>query len=344
MIWERRWHPLLEEWITITSHRNQRPWSGSVIEDADIEIPAYLDDCFLCPGNDRVSGKRNDQYESTYVFDNDHPSYGLEHRPELEGSLDSDGFFKQKSARGSCRVLCYSPRHDLTLAEMSVGHVVDVVNIWAEQTRIMLLEPETRNVFIFENKGKVVGVSNPHPHCQIYATDFLFKTIERELNASVKYNIKNGSSLFDDLLLAEEEDGRRIIVQNDDCLAFIPYFARYPYETFIMPKSRVCSISDLDDDALIALAETLHEVLVRFDNLWRCSFPYILALHQVPHDAEGSTDYRFHIQLHPPLRQPGLQKFLAGAEAGGGNFLNDGAPEDKAAELKALNRTHYKYE
>ena len=197
---------------------------------------------------------------------------------------------------------------------------------------------------IFENKGDVVGVSNPHPHCQIYATNFIFKTIETEARVSQKHLADTGRMLFQDILEAERDDGRRIIFENETAIAFLPYFARYAYETYVAPKQTHASIAALAREELRGFAEALKILLVKLDNLWRLSFPYVLALHQAPTDGARNDGFHFHIEIHPPLRRPNLLKYLAGPEIGGGNFLSDTAPEDKAAELRAQPDTHYKQE
>jgi UDPglucose--hexose-1-phosphate uridylyltransferase len=197
---------------------------------------------------------------------------------------------------------------------------------------------------IFEYKGKVVGVSNPHPHNQIYATNFVFKTIAIERDAAARHWRKNGRTLFADVIAAEKEDGRRIIVENASAIGFVPYFARYAYETYVAPKESHQSIADLSGSELTDLAAVLQGLLVRYDNLWRLSFPYVLVLHQAPTDGNHSEGFHFHIQIHPPLRMPNLLKYLAGPEIGGGNFLSDTSPEQKAAELRGVSSVHYKTE
>ena len=338
MVWERRWHPLREEWVTITSHRNHRPWSGSRLDARDEPLPDFAEDCYLCPGNQRVSGVKNEDYSSIFVFDNDHPAF-TEHPETVQ---QAHPFFNQEEAYGFCRVVCYSPWHNLSLAELSIARTLELLEVWSVQTAELMSFDQVNNVFIFENRGEVVGVSNPHPHCQIYATGFVMKTIEQEVATCARYMEKNQRKLFDDLVAAELEDGRRVLVDNDRCCAFVPYFARFPYETYIVPKSEVQFIHQLDSEELLDLAKALHEVLVRYENLWESPFPYILTLHQAPCDGGDYNSYRFHIQIHPPMRQPGLQKFLAGTETGAGTFLNDGCPEEKAAELRAVSDIHYK--
>jgi UDPglucose--hexose-1-phosphate uridylyltransferase len=202
--------------------------------------------------------------------------------------------------------------------------------------------PTVKNVLIFENQGEAVGVSNPHPHCQIYATNFVFKTIETEARASANYFQQNGRILFRDIIEAERLDGRRVIAENENAIAFLPYFARYAYEVFVAPKRTVPSLADLNETEVADLASILREMLTRFDNLWEIPFPYVMPLHQAPSDGGDYSKFHFHIQFHPPLRKPNLLKYLAGPEIGGGNFLSDTSPEEKAAELKAVSPVHYK--
>ncbi|HET8840941.1 MAG TPA: galactose-1-phosphate uridylyltransferase, partial [Ktedonobacteraceae bacterium] len=302
------------------------------------EIPAYLADCYLCPGNGRVSGQTNPHYTKTYVFANDHPCVGLD-APEAIGVPSP---YRSRPARGFARVICYSPLHNLTMAEMSPDAIAEIAQVWQQQTFDLANEDEVRHVLCFENKGEVVGVSNPHPHGQIYATNFVFKTIETELQASQRYFQETERDLFADILLAEQRDGRRILYEDEFVLAFVPYFARYAYEVYIAPKRKVAHIFALNESEITSLAFALKNITVRYDNLWRLSFPYVMALHQAPTDGGDYRHYHFFLSFHPPLRRPNLQKFLAGPEIGGGNFISDTLPEDRAAELRAMPTRHYR--
>jgi UDPglucose--hexose-1-phosphate uridylyltransferase len=230
----------------------------------------------------------------------------------------------------------------MTLAELPASEVDTLLATWQSQYRELGERPDIAHVLIFENKGEAVGVSNPHPHCQIYATNFVFKTIENEARASQRYLKDTGRILFRDILRAEHEDGRRIIYENDSAIAFLPYFARYAYEVFIAPKETHASLADLSDLERMDFAEVLKHILVKFDNLWQMPFPYVMPLHQAPTDGGDYSEFHFHIEFHPPLRKPNLLKYLAGPEIGGGNFLSDTSPEEKAAELRDLPDTHYK--
>jgi len=338
MVWEERWHPLRREWLIVSSHRNDRPWLGETVDEGrDTDAP-YDPACYLCPRNTRVSGEANPDYGSVYVFDNDHPCVGPA-SPEIPEPAPD--FYRSRRADGMARVVCYTPRHDLTLAELTQQEIVRLLETFREQYLELGDRPEVRHVLAFENKGEVVGVSNPHPHCQIYATNFVFRTIELEADASAAYLADHGRVLFADILDAEAADGRRIIASSGDAVAFVPYFARYAYETFVAPRATRANIAELSQSEISDLAAVLRETLIRMDNLWRMPFPYVMALHQAPVDGADHPGFHFHIEIHTPLRKPGLLKYLAGPEIGGGNFLNDTAPEDKAAELRATSTTHY---
>lgn len=337
-LWEERWHPLREEWVVIAAHRQNRPWNGAVVPTQDIPAPAYAADCYLCPGNTRVGGAVNAHYEGTYVFDNDHPCVGEDARAEV---ALPPAPYQVRRANGLARVVCYSPRHNLTIAEMPLAAISEIVGVWQQQAHDLGRRPEIQHVLCFENKGEVVGVSNPHPHGQIYATNFVFKNIEQELLATQRYLKHTRRALFADIIAAEQADGRRILYEDEHVIAFVPYFARYAYEVYLAPKRRVPHIFTLCDDEIQALARGLKNVTVRFDNLWKMPFPYVMALHQAPTDGGDYSAFHFFIAFHPPLRRPNVLKYLAGPEIGGGNFISDTSPELKAAELLTVSTRHY---
>jgi len=239
-------------------------------------------------------------------------------------------------------VVCYSPLHNVTLAELDPGEITNLLIAWREQYVELAARPEGRDVLIFENKGEVVGVSNPHPHGQIYATNFVFKTIETEAIASRRYYAEHGRVIFQDIIRSEVADGRRVLTENESAIVFLPYFARYAYECYVAPKATHPSLATMSDGELTDLAAALKWLLVRYDNLWQMSFPYVLTLHQSPTDGADYRGFHFHIECHPPLRKPQLLKYLAGPEVGGGNFLSDTLPEVKAGELRALPGVHYR--
>jgi UDPglucose--hexose-1-phosphate uridylyltransferase len=337
-VWEERWHPLREEWVIVAAHRQDRPWIGETVARMREPLPAYDPGCTFCPGNRRVSGAVNDRYTSTFVFDNDAPCVG-EKAPEAARSPDP--IFRSRAARGIARVLCYSPRHDLTLAELPVAEVAHLVEVWQQQYRDLGDRPGIDHVLVFENKGEVVGVSNPHPHCQIYATNFVFRTIETEARAAARHLAETGRVLFQDILDAEQRDGRRVLFENATAIAFVPWFARYAYEVYVAPRATRPSIAALSAEEVADFADALSHVLVKLDNLWQMPLPYVMPLHQAPTDGGDYRAFHFHVELHPPLRKPDLLKYLAGPEVGGGNFLSDTSPEEKAAELRELPAVHY---
>ena len=339
MTWEQRWHPLREEWVIIAAHRQDRPWIGETVKNTLKALPEYDADCYLCPGNKRISGIQNPQYKQTFVFDNDHACVSWD-APKVE-SIDQ-GIYKRKPARGIARVVCYSRKHNLTLAELELDEIVILLREWQNQYIELGGHQEINHVLLFENKGEVVGVSNPHPHCQIYATNFVYKYIETEARVCSDYYKENKRILFQDILKSEKEYGQRIIFENDSAIAFMPYFARYAYEVYVAPKESYPSLADLSDKELKDFSQVLKHILIKFDNLWQMPFPYVMPLHQAPTDGKDHRGFHFHIEFHPPLRKPNLLKYLAGPEIGGGNFLSDTSPEEKAEELRNLPDIHYK--
>jgi UDPglucose--hexose-1-phosphate uridylyltransferase len=343
MKWEERWHPLREEWVIVAAHRQNRPWSGETVVNAAAQrtLPEYVESCYLCPGNPRIGGVRNDAYSGIFVFDNDHPCVGKTAPKTLAAPA---GIYRNRPATGIARVLCYSPKHNLTAAELDTSDIERLIEAWARQYSELGDDPEVHHVLIFENKGEVVGVSNPHPHCQIYATNFVFKLIEDEARISARHYRDSGRILFQDILQAEKDDGRRIISENDSAIAFLPYFARYAYECYVAPKATHKSVAGLSPKERRDLASVLKDLLVRYDNLWRMPFPYVMTLHNAPTDGSDHSGFHFHIEFQPPLRKPDLLKYLAGPEIGGGNFLSDTLPEETADELRRLSVTHYKRE
>jgi UDPglucose--hexose-1-phosphate uridylyltransferase len=339
--WEQRWHPLREEWVIIAAHRQDRPWHGETVAEKTSGgvTHEYVRDCYLCPGNERVGGVRNADYSGVLVFNNDHPCVGSDAPQDLERPA---GIYNNRPATGIARVVCYSPKHNLTLAELELSEIENLIVAWRDQYQELGSRPEVKYVLVFENKGEVVGVSNSHPHCQIYATNFVFKTIEIEAAASRRYYEENKRTLFQDIIKAEREDGRRIIYENASAIAFLPYFARYAYECYVAPKASHPGLTGFSRDELRDFAQALKSMVVRYDNLWRMPFPYVMVLHHAPVGSDASSGFHFHIQFHPPLRKPHLLKYLAGPEIGGGNFLGDTVPEEKAEELRNLPDTHYK--
>jgi UDPglucose--hexose-1-phosphate uridylyltransferase len=262
-----------------------------------------------------------------------------EHAP---GELDTPlGPYRNRPAGGLARIVCYHPRHDLSLPRLTQDGVVQLLETWKTQYLEIGAREGVNHVLIFENRGEAVGVSNPHPHCQIYGTNFIFKTIENEARFTSEHYNSTGRTLLEDMVAAEIEDGRRVVAERETALAFIPYCARWAYEAFVTPIRPCTSIAELTDAELEDFASVLRELVIRFDNLWKMPFPYVMVLHNAPTDGGDYRGFHFHVEFHPPLRKPNLLKHLAGPEIGGGSFLSDTWPEDKAAELQSLSPIHY---
>lgn len=338
--WQQRWHPLLSEWVIYSAHRQERPWTGIRDKQTQVSAPEHDDSCFLCPGNTRISGDINPQYSDVFVFDNDRPSLSPDAPTRLETPA---GIYRNSAATGLTRVLCYSPLHNVTLAELSLVHAQKVVKKWQLQTHELMEMQQFTSVCIFENKGELTGMSSPHPHAQVYATNFTYKSTQSHLDAAQDHFDRTRRVLFMDILDAEKQDGTRIVAENNSCIAFVPYFARFPYELIISPKQRVAHLTNLDKGSLNEFAAILHEALIRLDNLWKMPCPYLLMLHQAPVDQNDYPLFQLHVSIYPPLRTPELRKHVAAHEIGGGNFLMDKMPEATAAELKAVNSVHYKF-
>lgn len=340
--WEKRWHPLRQEWVIYAAHRNSRPWTTGKSTIAEKLIPAYDPACYLCPGNQRIHGEKNPAYSGVYIFDNDHPVVGF-HAPEISATkaITGQGLYRKERALGIARVVCYNPRHNVTLAEMEIAQIAQVFASWRSQMQEFMANPSIKYALVFENKGELCGVSNPHPHCQIYATDFIFKHTEQQLQASSEYFHQTGRHLFRQIIENELTDGVRVVAENAGAVAFIPFFARYAYEMMIFPKKQHASFITMSDTELYDLAAVFREVIRRYNLNFQMNFPYVMSVQQAPVDGANYPLYHLHLSILPPLRQPGLVKYLAGPEIGGGNFMADTMPEEKAAELQKVDLASY---
>ena len=334
--WEKRWHPLRREWVVYAAHRNSRPWSFDKKESV-IDAPEFDPRCYLCPGNRRISGKQNPDYADVFIFENDHPVVGL-NSPSIPADLQSmhDDLYKRSKAGGIAKVVCYDPRHNVTLNDISVDKVATVYRSLRDEMIFFKNHEAIKSVLIFENKGEIVGVSNPHPHCQIYAVDFTINVVKKELDAAAEYRKEKNRNVFSDIIDAEKKDDIRIIAENKGAIAFIPYFARFAYETYVFPKKRHATLITMSDEELVDLAEVFQTAAKKFDANFNSSFPYILAFAQAPVDGNEYPDYHMHLIICPPLRQPGIMKYLAGPETGADTFMADTMPEEKAAELRKI--------
>ncbi len=326
------------EWVIIAETTADRPWSGNRVASSSMKLPERDPGCYLCPVATRAGGAINPDYKDTYVFDNDYPSFSRE-IPETKQSE----VVEEVPAYGICRVVCFSPRHDLTLAEMDLEQFSGIINTLREQYIELSSQPGIEYVLIFENKGAVIGVSNPHPHGQIYATDFVPRIPRKEYELSSAYLATQGRCLLCDIVREELADGSRIVYRNEDFITYVPYAARYSYEVQIAPLRHIPSLAGLSAQERISLAEAYHQVVVRYDNLFEISFPNVTIFHNAPCGNDYPPEpFHFHIEFCPPMRSADKLKYMAGFETGGGNIINPTSPEKAARTLRSLSPLHYK--
>jgi UDPglucose--hexose-1-phosphate uridylyltransferase len=327
----RRYNPLLDEWVLCSPHRLERPWQGQVEATLDDDRPQYDPSCYLCPGNRRANGATNPAYTSTFAFDNDFPALLAEAPP---GTALDDDLLRARTTRGLCRVLCFSPRHDLTLADMDVPTIRAVVDAWAdESTRLGALD-FIGHVQVFENKGALMGCSNPHPHCQIWATEHLPHIPARKLAAQRLYFETKGRDLLGDYLERERREQERIVCANEHWTVVVPFWAVWPFETLVLPSRRVAALEDLASEERDALAAVLLELNRRYDGLFGVSFPYSMGWHGRPSDGAEHPYARLHAFHFPPLlRSATVRKFLVGYEMSA-EPQRDLTPESAAERLR----------
>ena len=324
MTWELRWHPFRGEWVLFTSHRGGRPWIGETVED---EEPTADPRNALAPGGHRVGGAVNPEYRGVWSFTNDLPVFS----PDAPVPTVGDDVYRTRRATGTAEVVCYHHEPDVTMGDLDDAEVTDVVTTWRDRTAALQQLDGVDHVLIFENRGSAVGTSNPHPHCQIYGGSLVYGIAEREAEVAAEHHRATGRSILADVV-ERELAGPRVLDANDRFFSVVPWFARYAYEVHVLPRRPVTSLVDLDDDDCRALGLALRRTAQRYDALWGIRMPYVLAVHQAPVGAH--PHYPFHVEFHPPLRQPGLMKYLAGPEVGGGSMTNESDPDEKAAELR----------
>lgn len=332
----RRFNVLTGQWILVSPHRNQRPWLGQVEKVASKVEPAYDPACYMCPGNTRAAGARNPDYQTTFVFDNDYPALLADTPP---GSLDVDGLLVAESEAGTCRVVCFSPRHDLTLARMSLEELRPVVELWADECRELGSRGEINYVQIFENRGAMMGASNPHPHCQIWASASLPDEPAKEQLAQQEYSAARQSCLLCDYLALERERGERTVFENQHFSVVVPFWAVWPFETLVVARGHVGSLTDLAEDQRDALADALKRVATRYDHLFDVSFPYSMGFHQRPTDGQPHPEWHLHAHFYPPLlRSATVRKFMVGYEMLG-TPQRDITAESAATLLREMKET-----
>jgi len=334
----RRFNPLTGDWVLVSPHRLQRPWQGQQERPAEQARPPHDPTCYLCPGNARAGGARNPDYRETFVFTNDFAALlpDAPRAPEPETSL-----LRQRGVRGTCRVICFSPRHDRTLAEFDTSAILRVIELWAHQTEE--LGRDWRWVQVFENKGPQMGASNPHPHGQVWALDSIPSEPAKEDARQRAYLAEAGRPLLLAYAELELEQRQRLVAANDHWLAVVPYWAVWPFEVLVLPaRRRVARLPELTGEERGALAELLKPLLVKLDNLFETSFPYSFGWHGAPHQEPDGGHWQLHAHIYPPLlRSAAVRKFMVGFEMLG-EPQRDLTAEQAAERLRALSDTHYR--
>lgn len=331
----RRYNPLIQEWVLVSPHRAKRPWQGQE-EAPDTSVkPDYDESCFLCKGNTRINGEVNPDYTGTFVFTNDFAALN-EQTPDFE---QNDPLFKISAEQGVSRVICFSPDHGRSLPELSIPEIKDVVDTW--QTQCADLANKYQWVQVFENKGAVMGCSNPHPHGQIWAQNHLPTLVDKKQRSFTQYQNEYQSNLLLDYVKREEDEQTRVVVENNDWLACVPFWAAWPFETLLLPKFAVARMTELTTEQKNSLADILKKLTAKYDNLFNCSFPYSMGWHGAPYDGEEHSEWQLHAHFFPPLlRSATVKKFMVGYEMMA-EAQRDLTAEQAAARLAALSEIHY---
>lgn len=335
----RRYNPLNGEWVQVSPHRAKRPWQGQEEESPQDSRPEYDPECYLCPGNTRAGGVKNPEYDSTFVFTNDFASL----KPDTpEADINEQDLLIAKGEQGTGRVICFSPQHDLTLPEMEITQIEQVVDLWTEEYRQLGARDNINYVQIFENKGQIMGCSNPHPHGQIWAQKTVPDEPAKELVRQRKYQQSHDSCLLCDYLDIELRKKARIVVENDHFVVLVPFWAIWPFEVLLMSKRHLGSFLDLTDAEKASLADIVRKITIRYDNVFRTSFPYSAGFHPTPTDGNDYPEWHFHMHYYPPLlRSSTVKKFMVGYEMLA-NPQRDITAEGAAERLRSMSEIHYK--
>ena len=338
----RRYNPLRREWILVSPQRTQRPWQGEVGAAAGFSDLHYDPACYLCPGNGRAGGGQTPKYEHVYVFDNDYPAI----LPTAPAAIPTDSpLLRAQPEHGRCRVLCFHPDHSLTLARMQPADIERVVEAWTAQEAELSADPEIRYVQIFENRGAMMGASNPHPHGQIWATAHVPDAPLAEAQAQAAYQAEHGSSLLLDYVALEAREQVRVVCANDAFLCVVPWWAVWPFETLMLPREPVRNLQGFTPAQKAGLADILHQLTVRYDNLFQTSFPYTMGFHPAPcNDGDQHPGFQWHAHFYPPLlRSATVKKFMVGFEMLG-MPQRDITAEGAAERLRAVSSRHFTLE
>ncbi|MCD9019830.1 UDP-glucose--hexose-1-phosphate uridylyltransferase [Parachryseolinea silvisoli] len=335
----RRYNPLTGEWVQVSPHRSKRPWQGQVEKTEEDRRPAFDATCYLCPGNVRANGEVNPTYTATYSFTNDFAALVSD---VPQGEFQDGDLLLARSEAGICRVICFSPRHDLTIAEMDTDGIRRVVDLWVDEYTQLSRQENIRYVQIFENKGTVMGCSNPHPHGQIWAQESIPVEPGKKQQHQEAYYQRKGTTLLSDYWQLEVKRAERIIFENEHFVALVPFWAVWPFETMIIPKRAMARITDMTEAERQAFADAYRRLATRYDNLFEVSFPYSAGIHQAPSDGTPHAAWHWHMVFYPPLlRSATVKKFMVGYEMLA-NPQRDITPEFSAARLRDLPETHYK--
>lgn len=336
----RRYNPLINEWVLVSPHRSKRPWQGQNEKISMDALPQYDPSCYLCPGNVRANGMHNPDYKEAFVFEND---FAALKQDEIEWeATQNTTFFKAQPERGISRVVCFSPNHNETLPEMSVASIETIVRTWQQEYTNLGKIDYINYVQIFENKGSVMGCSNPHPHGQIWAQSSLPTQVEKTQNNLKMYFDQHQRTLLQDYIQEELLKEERIVIENDHFVALVPFWAIWPYETLIVSKRAVPKITDFTPEEVQHFAAILKQLTTKYDNLFQTSFPYSSGIHQAPTDGEDHPEWHFHMHFYPPLlRSATVKKFMVGYEMMG-ESQRDITPEKSAAMLREQSDFHYK--
>jgi UDPglucose--hexose-1-phosphate uridylyltransferase len=328
----RRFNPLTREWVLVSPHRTQRPWQGQVEKVASIERPAYDPNCYLCPGNARAGGHRNPDYESTFVFDNDFAAL----LPDTPAERVTDGLLVAEGEPGICRVMCFDPRHNLTLALMTRAGIRKVVDAWTSQYLELGGNPIIRHVQIFENRGEMMGASNPHPHCQIWASGSIPNEAAKEIAAQQEYRASTGGCLLCTYVGKELERQERVVYQNEGFVIVTPYWAVWPFEVLVVSRDHMSGLDEFDSNVRDSLSDALKHITTVYDEVFATPFPYTMGFHQRPFDGQSHPELHLHAHFYPPLlRSATVRKFMVGFEMLA-TPQRDITPESAAARLRDL--------
>ena len=335
----RRWNPLRQSWVMVSPHRTQRPWQGEVAQKTAPSALHHDPNCYLCPGNTRAGGGVNPQYGATFTFVNDYAA--LLPEAVAEHNASASPLLIAEPARGLCKVLCFHPDHSLTLARMTEAEIRTVVEAWTREYEELGAIDWIKYVQIFENRGAMMGASNPHPHGQIWSTGFVPDEPAAETVAQREHLARTGRCLLCDTVAAEKAAGERVVLENEHFAVLVPWWAVWPFEVLLVSKRHLGAMPELSGDERDALADVLKRLTTRYDNLFETSFPYTMGFHQTPTDGEPHPEWHFHAHFYPPLlRSATVRKFMVGFEMLG-MPQRDITPESAAERLRACSETHF---